>query len=300
MRSAAALNRLVSPSPPRGEDHATSGHGRAERPTPRLGWRVGAWILSALVAAAVLGPFVVADPLAIAPARRLAAPGATHWFGTDHLGRDLFARTFFGARVSLFVGFGAAAAALAGGLILGLACGLTRILDEAITRFLDLLSTFPSILLAIALLTILPGGVATIIAVIAIADLPRTARLARSTLLSVRALPYIDAARGAGTPPLQILSRHIAPAAWPPLAVLSAYLCASAILAEAGLSFLGAGTPPEIPSWGNMIAAGARYFIVAPWLILIPGAALALTTLSVTLLADGLRDRLDSRQEHLR
>ena len=149
-------------------------------------------------------------------------------------------------------------------------------------------------------MTLLPSGVLTVILVIAIGDLPRSSRLARSILLSSRSLPFVDAAVVAGTPPVRILVRHIAPAAYAPVVVLSAYLCASAILAESGLSFLGAGTPPEVPSWGNMIAVGARYFIVAPWVVIVPGVALALTTLSVTLLADALRDRLDPRRDYVR
>ena len=258
---------------------------------------IGLALIGFVLFASLLAPFVAGDPLRIAPADRLQPPNATHWFGTDQLGRDVFARTVHAARISLTVGFCAALLAVVGGMLFGLLCGLARLLDELIMRLVDLAAIFPAFLLAIALLTLLPSGVFTVILVIAIGDLPRSSRLARSVLLAARERPYVEAAHGAGTSPLRILTRHIAPTAWPPVAVLSAYLCASAILSEAGLSFLGAGTPAEIPSWGNMIASGARFFIVAPWIVLFPGLALATTTLGVTLIADALRDRFDVQRE---
>ena len=263
-------------------------------------WALGLMLIGVVLVAGLLAPLVAVDPLRIAPADRLHPPGATHWFGTDQLGRDVFARTVHAARVSLTVGFCAALLAVSGGMLFGLLCGLARLFDELVMRLMDLVAVFPAFLLAIALLTLLPSGVFTVILVIAIGDLPRSSRLARSVLLAARERPYVEAARGAGTSTLRILIRHIAPSAWPPVAVLSAYLCASAILSESGLSFLGAGTPAEIPSWGNMIASGARFFIVAPWMVLFPGLALAMTTLGVTLIADTLRDRFDVRRAFAR
>lgn len=263
-------------------------------------WALGLMLIGVVLVAGLLAPLVAVDPLRIAPADRLHPPGATHWFGTDQLGRDVFARTVHAARVSLTVGFCAALLAVSGGMLFGLLCGLARLFDELVMRLMDLVAVFPAFLLAIALLTLLPSGVFTVILVIAIGDLPRSSRLARSVLLAARERPYVEAARGAGTSTLRILIRHIAPSAWPPVAVLSAYLCASAILSESGLSFLSAGTPAEIPSWGNMIASGARFFIVAPWMVLFPGLALAMTTLGVTLIADTLRDRFDVRRAFAR
>ena len=263
-------------------------------------WALGLILIGLVLVAGLFAPLVAGDPLRIAPGERLQAPSATHWFGTDQLGRDVFARTVYAARISLTVGFCAALLAISGGLLFGLLCGLARLFDELVMRLMDLAAIFPAFLLAIALLTLLPSGVFTVILVIAIGDLPRSSRLARSVLLAARERPFVEAARGAGTSPLRILIRHIAPSTWPPVAVLSAYLCASAILTESGLSFLGAGTPAEVPSWGNMIASGARFFIVAPWMVLFPGLALAATTMAVTRIADALRDRFDASRETAR
>ncbi|MFK4484942.1 ABC transporter permease [Bradyrhizobium sp. USDA 336] len=285
--------------------HEENGQQLAVECRPRSRWPkvssrmiIGISLIGVLGACAILAPWIVQNPLSIAPAERLRPPSHLHFLGTDNLGRDVLARTIYAARVSIIVGLGTAGLAVGGGLVLGLACGLGRLVDEVIMRFVDLVSVFPAFLLAVALLTLMAPGTPTVIVVIAIADLPRASRLVRSVLLSVRELPYIDAAISSGTHPMWIILRHIAPATWPSLIVLAAYLCASAILAEAGLSFLGAGTPPETPSWGNMIAGGARFFIVAPWTTLAPGAALALATLGVMLVADALRDRFDPRRDY--
>jgi len=255
----------------------------------------GAVLLLALIAMAVAGPSFVGDPLKIAPVNRLRPPSERWWFGTDQFGRDLFARTVWGARVSLIVGLSVAAASSLLGLALGLACGYFRRLDGIVMRMMDGLMAIPSILLAIALITLTRPGLGIVMVAIVIPEVPRIVRVVRSVVLSIRAQPYIESAVAGGTRNAKLLLRHVLPNTLAPLIVQSTYVCASAMLIEAGLSFLGAGVPPEVPSWGNIIAQGRTFFQIAPWTIMIPGAFLAVTVLAVNLLGDGLRDRLDPR-----
>jgi peptide/nickel transport system permease protein len=255
----------------------------------------GALLLVALVLLALVAPWVAGDPFRQAPVNRLRPPSARWWFGTDQFGRDVFSRTLYGARVSLLVGLFVAAASTGIGLLLGLLCGYFRRLDAFVMRIMDGLMAIPSILLAIALITLTRPGLSTVIIAIIIPEVPRIVRLVRSVVLSIRAQPYIESAIAGGTRNTRLLFRHILPNTLAPLIVQGTYVCASAMLIEAGLSFLGAGVPPEIPSWGNIIAEGRSRFQIAPWAILIPGAFLALTVLAVNLVGDGLRDRLDPR-----
>ncbi len=256
----------------------------------------GATLLVALIVMAVFAPFIAPnDPLKLSPVNRLRPPSERWWFGTDQFGRDVFSRTIYGARVSLIVGLSVAAFSSVLGLALGLACGYFRRVDGIVMRVMDGLMAIPSILLAIALITLSRPGLGIVIVAIVIPEVPRIVRVVRAVVLSIRAQPYIESAIAGGTKNMKLLLRHVLPNTLAPLIVQSTYVCASAMLIEAGLSFLGAGVPPEIPSWGNIIAQGRTYFQIAPWTILIPGAFLAVTVLAVNLLGDGLRDRLDPR-----
>lgn len=256
---------------------------------------IGASLLLAMIFLAVFAPWIVGDPLAMAPANRIRPPSAQHFFGTDHLGRDMLARTVYGARVSMIVGVSVAILSVCIGLAIGLAAGYFRRVDAIVMRFMDGLMAIPGILLAIALVALTKASVWVVIVAITIPEIPRVVRLVRSVVLSVREQPYVDAAIAGGSRSSKIILRHILPATLNPLIVQATYISASAILVEAGLSFLGAGVPPEIPTWGNMIAAARGRLGVAPWTIFFPGLCLALVVLAVNLLGDGLRDRLDPR-----
>jgi peptide/nickel transport system permease protein len=256
---------------------------------------VGLVILGAMLLAALAAPWIAGDPYSMKPVQRFKPPSDTLWFGTDNLGRDVYARTLYGARVSLAVGLIVALVAVSIGLVIGLFAGFFRPVEVLIMRLMDGLMAIPAILLAIALISLFKGSVSVVIIAIVIPEVPRVARLVRAVVLTTREQPYIEAAIASGTRVRKILWRHILPSTFPPLIVQATYICASAILIEAGLSFLGAGTPPEIPTWGNMIASSRVYLARAPWTVFYPGLALALVVLSVNLVGDGLRDRLDPR-----
>ncbi len=256
---------------------------------------IGAFLLSVLIALALFAPWITSDPFRQTPANRLRPPSEKFWFGTDRYGRDVFARTLYGARVSLIVGLSVAIISSGIGLLLGLLCGYFRRFDGIVMRVMDGLMAIPSILLAIALITLSRPGLGIVITAIVIPEVPRIVRVVRAVVLSIKSQPYIESAIAGGTRTIKLLFRHILPNTMAPLIVQATYICASAMLIEAGLSFLGAGVPPEIPSWGNIIAQSRDFFQIAPWAILIPGAFLALTVLAVNMLGDGLRDRLDPR-----
>ena len=256
---------------------------------------LGALLLAALVVMTLAAPLIAGDPFRQAPINRLRPPSERFWFGTDQFGRDVFSRTVCGARVSLIVGFAVAALASLIGLAIGLVCGYFRRIDGVVMRIMDGTMAIPSILLAIALITLTRPGLGIVIVAILIPEVPRVVRVVRSVVLSIRSQPYIESAIAGGTRNARLLTRHVLPNTLAPLIVQATYVCASAMLIEAGLSFLGAGVPPEIPSWGNIIAQGRTFFQIAPWSILIPGAFLATTVLAVNMLGDGLRDRLDPR-----
>lgn len=256
---------------------------------------IGGLLLALLVVMAVLAPWITGDPFKQTPINRLRPPSARWWFGTDQYGRDVFARTVYGARVSLIVGIAVALVSSVIGLAIGLLCGYFRAIDAVVMRVMDGLMAIPSILLAIALITLTRPGLGIVIVAIVIPEVPRISRVVRSVVLSIRSQPYIESAIAGGTRNGKLLLRHILPNTLAPLIVQATYVCASAMLIEASLSFLGAGVPPEVPSWGNIIAQGRTFFQIAPWSILIPGAFLALTVLAVNMLGDGLRDGLDPR-----
>jgi peptide/nickel transport system permease protein len=253
-------------------------------------------IIVVMVLAAVFAPFLwTTDPLGLSPLQRLKPPSALNWFGTDQFGRDVWSRTVYGTRVSLVVGLAVAVLSISIGLVIGMVAGYIRALDGVVMRVMDGLMAIPGVLLAIALVSLSGASALTVIIAITVPEIPRVVRLVRSVVLTVREEPYVEAAIAAGTPLPLILIRHVLPNCIPALIVQATYVCASAMLTEAILSFLGAGTPPEIPSWGNMMAEGRAFFPIAPRIILFPGAALALMILAVNVLGDGLRDRLDPK-----
>jgi peptide/nickel transport system permease protein len=253
-------------------------------------------ILLLIVVVALLAPFVgTVDPRALSPAQRLKPPSELAWLGTDQFGRDVWSRVVYGARVSLTVGLAVAVASVLIGTFIGVVAGYIRWLDGVVMRIMDGLMAIPGILLAIALVSLSGASKLTVIVAITIPEVPRVVRLVRSIVLSVREEPFVEAAISVGTPLPKLLWRHVLPNCIPPLIVQSTYIAASAMLTEAILSFLGAGTPPETPSWGNMMAEGRTFFPIAPWIVLLPGFALALTILAVNVLGDALRDRLDPK-----
>jgi peptide/nickel transport system permease protein len=256
---------------------------------------VGSALLLLVALGAVCAPLIAGDPLLLVPIDRLLPPSMHHLLGTDHLGRDVFARAVYGARISLVVGLAVAVFSIAIGLAIGLAAGYWRRFDVVVMRFMDGLMSIPSILLAIALVSLNRASVGIVIVAITIPEVPRIVRLVRSVVLSVREMPFIEAAISGGSASRKIILRHSLPSTVAPLIVQGTYIAAAAILTEAGLSFLGAGVPPEIPTWGNMIAGSRLYLARAPWTIFAPGVLLALVVLAVNLLGDGLRDRLDVR-----
>jgi peptide/nickel transport system permease protein len=256
---------------------------------------VGVVILGFMAFIALIAPWIAGDPVLMQPIERLKPPSDRFLFGTDNLGRDVFARTAYGARVSLMVGLTVAVLSVSFGLFIGLAAGYFRTVDAIVSRMLDGLMAIPAILLAIALVSLTKGGVGIVILAITIPEIPRVVRLVRSVVLTTREEPFVEAAISTGTRIPQLLLRHILPSTLPPLIVQASYICASAILIEASLSFLGAGIPPEIPTWGNMIAGSRLFLGRAPWTVFCPGIALALVVLAVNLVGDGLRDRLDPR-----
>ena len=257
---------------------------------------LGGFLLALLVFVAVFAPYLwTVDPTALAPARRTREPSAMYWFGTEMLGRDVYSRVLYGTRVSLIVGFATAFFASVIGLAIGLFAGFVRWADSIIMRVMDGLMSIPSILLAIALMALSRGSVGNVVLAITIAEIPRVSRLVRGVVLSLREQPYVDAAVASGTRTPVIIWRHILPNTIAPMTVQATYICASAMIAEAILSFIGAGTPPIIPSWGNIMAEGRALWQVKPYIVFFPAVFLSITVLAVNLLGDGLRDSLDPR-----
>ncbi|MER9883567.1 ABC transporter permease [Mesorhizobium sp. M0118] len=251
---------------------------------------IGGGLLALLIVLALAAPLYAGDLLKMDPFKRLQPPSGEMWFGSDSLGRDVFARTIFGARISLMVGLTSAAGAVLGGLLLGVIAGYNRSFDSIIMRVMDGLMSIPTILLAIALISLTGPGIGILIVAITIPQLPSVTRLVRSVVLGVRERPYVEAALCGGARLPKVLWRHILPSTIPSLMVQGAIVCADAILTEAGLSFLGVGVPADIPSWGNMISSSRLYLAIAPFTVFAPGICLAVTVLAVNLLGDGLRD----------
>jgi peptide/nickel transport system permease protein len=257
---------------------------------------IGGTLLLLMMLMAVLAPYLwTVDPTSLATHRRTREPSSLYWFGTDMLGRDIYSRVVYGARVSLAVGLSVAILASLVGLAIGLVSGFVRWADGIIMRVMDGLMSIPPILLAIALMALTRASVENVIMAITIAEVPRVSRLVRGVVLSLREQPFVDAAVAAGTRTPMIILRHILPNTLAPMTVQATYICASAMIIEAILSFIGAGTPPTIPSWGNIMAEGRALWQVTPFLVFFPAIFLSLTVLAVNLVGDGLRDALDPR-----
>lgn len=256
----------------------------------------GLVLLLAMVLLAVFAPWLTMyDPTEMNVIERLKPASAAHVFGTDAMGRDIFSRTLHGARVSLLVGFCVALLSVAIGIVIGTVAGFSRWIDAIVMRIMDGMMAIPGILLAVALMTLIQASVQTVIIAIALPEIPRVVRLVRALVLTIREQPYIQAAQAMGTRLPWILARHVVPNLLTPLIVQASFICASAMIFEAYLSFLGAGTPPEVPSWGNIMADGRSVVQLAFGVILYPGLFLGLTVLAVNLIGDGLRDLLDPR-----
>ncbi len=271
---------------------------------------IPAVILGVMVLIAILAPWLgTIDPALLDPTQRNKLPGFvgqitlpdgakapfTFQMGTDQLGRDIYSRVIYGTRVSLIIGALVAIFAIAFGLFIGMVAGYVRWSDGIIMRVMDGLMAIPPILLAIALVSLSRAGLTAVIVAIAIPEIPRVVRLVRAIVLSIREEPYVEAAVTAGTPTPVLLFRHILPNCIAPLIVQATFVAASAILVESILSFLGVGIPPEVPSWGNIMAAGRQYFRLFPHNMLYPGVCIAVTVLCVNVLGDALRDRLDPK-----
>lgn len=258
---------------------------------------LGAALLLSLVVLAALFAGVLSgfDPNETAVAQRLAQPSLSHWLGTDELGRDLFTRIVFGGRYSLTIAALTAFGAVAAGTLMGLAAGFFRHLDAPLMRVVDAMMSFPDILLAIALVGILGPSMLNVVFALVLVYTPRVARVVRASTLVVRELTFVEAARAVGVSTWRILWRHVLPNLVSPITVQGTFIFAYAILAEAALSFLGVGVPPEIPTWGTMVAGSQQYAHQALWIVLFPGLAIIVTALSLQLLGDGVRDLLDPR-----
>lgn len=270
----------------------------------------GGAVVAIVVLMGLLAPWLgTIDPTAISPIARNKIPGAEFFqrtdtgerikmialFGTDGLGRDIYSRVIYGARVSLLVGVSVALISVACGLFIGVLAGFFRIFDAIIMRIMDGLMAIPAILLAIAMVSLFRSSVLTVIIAITVPQIPGVVRLVRSIVLSVREEPYVEAAVTLGTSTPKLLWRHVLPNTFAPIIVQGTFICASAILIEAILSFLGIGVPPEVPTWGNIMAEGRQVFSLFPHNIIYPGVFLAMTILAVNVLGDGLRDTLDPK-----
>ena len=256
----------------------------------------GLLVLGAIALLAVLAPLIAPyAPNRLSIVNRLKPPGGLYWFGTDEFGRDVFTRTIYAGRLSLIVGVSVVVFATLVGVALGLVAGFFRRLDTPIARIIDAMMAFPDILLAIALVAALGPSLVTVIVALGIVYAPRLARVVRASTLVIRELPYVEAARALGVPTWRIMTRHVLRNLVSPILVQGTFVFAYAMLAEAGLSFLGVGVSPEVPTWGTMIAAGRQYVGQADWMTLFPGIAIVLSVLSLQMVGDGLRDLLDPR-----
>jgi peptide/nickel transport system permease protein len=277
----------------------------AARRRPRPGWVVlltrrkttliGLVLMAFMLALGLLAPLIAGDPGHMDVAGRLAAPGRAHWLGTDDVGRDVWSRVVYGARLSLLVGVAVVVLSFLVGVVCGVVAGYYRRLDNAVMRVMDGLMAFPAIVLAIALMAALGPSVVNVIVAIAVVYSPRVARVVRGSVLVIRETSYVEAARALGAADLTLIGRHVLPNCLSPVIVQGSFVFAAAVLTEAALSFLGVGVPPYVPSWGVILAEGRLYIQQAPWLVIYPGVAIMLTIFGLNLFGDGLRDLLDPK-----
>ncbi|HLR12203.1 MAG TPA: ABC transporter permease [Burkholderiaceae bacterium] len=257
---------------------------------------LGTMIVVVLVA--ILAPLLAThNPIQLDSSVRLQGTSSEHWLGTDAFGRDLYSRVIYGSRISLAVGAGALIISILFGVLFGALAGFFRRLDGIIMRVMDGIMAIPEVLLAIALVSVSGSSLTTVVVAISVPQVPRVTRVVRGIVLSVREEPYVEAAITLGTAPMRVLWRHMLPSTVAPLIVQGTYIFAAAVMTEAILSFLGAGIPPETPSWGNIIAEGRIYFQLLPGLIFYPGAVLSLTILAINMIGDAARDALDPKLE---
>jgi peptide/nickel transport system permease protein len=272
-------------------------------PTKNIITWISAIILLAIIIATITAPLWISQsPFEMAPKQRLLPPSSEHWFGTDNFGRDLFARTVYGARVSLIVGFFTAIITTVIGSVIGLFTGYYKILDSIIMRIVDGMMAFPPILLSIALVAAMGGSVPNIIIALVLTSIPSMVRIVRASTMQVKRMQYIEAAKASGSKDISILFKHIYPNVITPIIVQATFLFANAILVEAALSFLGVGVQPPTPTWGNILGDSKSFLTLAPWFSVCPGIAIVLSVLSLNLLGDSLRDYMDPRSSnrHLR
>lgn len=289
---------IADPVEPAKVDH--SGAPARRRTLSKLlshkGLTIGASIVSLVVIAALVGPLVMqGDPMKLSFRTRFLPPSAEHWFGTDHYGRDIFTRVIYGSHLSLAIGLAVVLIAGTGGTLIGALAGYFRKLDAVLMRVMDALMAFPSLMLAIGIAAALGSGVVNVVIALAVAYMPRTARIVRASVMTLRSAEFVESARVAGVDHMRILFRHILPNSMAPLIIDLTFIFAYAVLADAALSFLGVGPPPPTPSWGNIIADGRDYIVEAPWITICPGIVIGLTVLGLNLFGDGLRDVLDPR-----
>ena len=259
---------------------------------------LGMVLVALNVLVAVLAPAIGRwEPQRLDVQARLAPPTATHWMGTDDVGRDVWSRVVHGTRLSMLVGGAVVALSFVGGIVFGLLGGYYRPLDNVLMRIMDGFMAFPGIILAIAMMASLGPSVVNVIVALGVVYVPRVARIVRGSVLVIRETPYVEAALALGAPDLTVLWRHVLPNCLSPVIVQGTFIFAAAVLGEAALSFLGVGVPPQIPSWGNVLAEGRLYLQQAPWLTLFPGGAIMGCILGLNLFGDGLRDLLDPKMQ---
>jgi len=277
-----------------GRARAPSRFLRFVRRNPEIAW--GGFLLALIALLSIAAPLLgTMDPRAISTASRLRPPSAEHWFGTDMLGRDLYSRVLYGGRISLTIGVSSAVLSALFGTVIGLTSAFGALIDAVIMRVMDGIMSIPAVLLAIALMAVAGASVENVVLAVTIVEAPRVARLIRGVVLSLSQQPYVEAAIAAGSSMPMIVIRHLLPGIVGPLIVQATFVWATAMMLEAALSFIGAGTPPSIPSWGNIMSDGKALWQIKPFLIFIPAGFLSVSLLAVNLLGDGLRDLLDPR-----
>ena len=268
--------------------------GKLTRKNPTMIAGVAIVLFMTLVAASA--PLLrTGDPNDVDTRNRLLSPSSDHWFGSDNLGRDVYTRTIYGSRVSMIVGFSVALISVLLAVVIGLPAGYYRPFDAVIMRVMDGLMSIPSVLLGMALMALLGGSVQNVVIALIVVETPWAVRVVRASVLGLREEMFVDAALAVGVSPYRMLRKHILPNIIAPLIVQATFIGSAAVLVEATLSFLGAGPPQDVPSWGNIMAGGRDFISRAVWIIMFPGLFLTFTVLGVNLAGDGLRDILDPK-----